>query len=137
MVAVGNAFRALGTRESGAGAPPKRRPSRGCPTKELSLRSEIIAGTLILDIGVSQHKIRQNAPSSHRDIFSLYQPNSSQFGSSTMQQSKYPLCSYAKYQKISNPLKGEKVPPSTSHFRIKTIFIPVMVAIILQKVSQC
>jgi hypothetical protein len=46
MVAVGNASLALATRESGAGAPPNKRPSSGCPTKVLKVRSVTMDGTL-------------------------------------------------------------------------------------------
>ena len=45
MVAVGNASLALATRESGAGAPPNKRPSSGCPTKVLKVRSVTMDGT--------------------------------------------------------------------------------------------
>ena len=46
MVAVGNASLALATSESGAGAPPNKRPSSGCPTKVLKVRSVTMDGTL-------------------------------------------------------------------------------------------
>jgi hypothetical protein len=46
IIAVGNAFCALGTSEGGAGDPPKSNPSNGYPTRELSTMSDTIVGTL-------------------------------------------------------------------------------------------
>ena len=54
IIAVGNAFCALGTSEGGAGDPPKSNPSNGYPTRELSMMSETIVGTLLQRIAYSR-----------------------------------------------------------------------------------
>lgn len=119
MVAVGNASLALATRESGAGAPPNKRPSSGCPTKVLKVRSVTMDGT-------------PPATPTFSCLINLFFVVSFKSNIKTCMPS--PDCCKGggnKWSHCLSYLHGTKVvPSSTSHFLVITIFIPVIVAII-------
>ncbi len=68
--AAGKTSLALEERISGAGDPPKNRPSRGYPARELSMRSDTMAGTLnTRDKTINYNRNKILIPAGNADVF--------------------------------------------------------------------